>query len=119
MSAEFYAEDLGIDLECASRISRFIDKVINLRAVNSARPWAKNEMARVYVDLWSQNKMEPVMGVSKCYYDAYSDNVCLAISGHHGFSIISLREAASRPNSCFSGAKTREAIKEFAEVFYG
>lgn len=114
MSAKFYAEDLGISMDRANRLAWFME-LPKLKAVVSKRPWAKHGKCRVYIELWSQNKLSPIEFVKDCYYDADEDDVFLSFSAYHNYWTIKLSELGRQS---FSGAKTRSAMQEFREVFY-
>ena len=75
MSAEFYAEDLGIGLGLAEKVSDFVSLAKNQEAISKVTPWVKDGMVRVYIELWSQNSMKPLDMLEKCFYDAVDHEV--------------------------------------------
>lgn len=123
MSAAFYAEELGISEELAGRIAAFMKMANNTKFVVEPRPWANHGKARVYFKAWSQNSIKAFRGASKWYFDAETNEVFGAGSDCMGSvcqtlaQIKSLTEESERV-SAFSGAKTRESLVQFAEVFY-
>lgn len=114
MSAVFYSEHLNIDLWRAELIANFIELTKNLHAIDSARPWADKGYARVYIDLWSQNRLEPLAFMVKCYYDADHNEVYMTFNIGGKWSTKTLKDEFYKP----SGAKTRKALEEFRRVFY-
>lgn len=120
MSGEFYSEDLGVSAHQGIMIADFMMIAHNERAVKAARPWAKEGLARVYIEIWSQNSLNPVEQLTKCYYDADLDDVFFIRSYCGTDSRETLGQIANKRSAgIFSGAKTRQAIKDFAEAFYG
>lgn len=118
MSA-FYEEDLKIGVKEAVNIQKFMD-LIPLKAVVNPQPWSKHGKARVYFNLWSQNNLNAIECLDKCFYDADLDDVILQFYIFGSLKKYRLKEIFSiYGKSFFSGAKTRAAIAELQEVFYG
>lgn len=118
MSA-FYEEDLNIGSEDASNIQKFMD-FLPLKAVINPQPWAQHGKARVYFTMWSQNNLNAIERLDKCFYDADLDDVILQFYIFGSLKKYRLKEIFSiYGKSFFSGAKTRAAIAELQEVFYG
>lgn len=118
LSALFYAEDMGISLCKAERIQWFIDLFGQHSAVMQPRPWAKNGIVRVYFDFWSQNSLNPVESIDKSYYCIGCDDVFVVQHRYGSENRTPLSVVADWGRSNFSGAKTRQAIKDFGRVFY-
>lgn len=118
MSAEFYAEDLGISLVLAKRIAWAMTVANGAEAVESRSVWAKHGKARVYFNLRSQNRFNAFRAYDRCYYDANDDE--LYVSGYsYGIHIKKkFSDAVKMDAGNFSGAKTREALRDFSRVFY-
>lgn len=123
MSAAFYAEELGVSEELAGRIAGFMKMANNTKFVVEPRPWVGHGKARVYFKAWSQNSIRAFRGASKWYFDAQTNEVFGAGLDYMGSVCQTLAQIKavleeSRRVSAFSGAKTRQALIEFAEVFY-
>lgn len=117
-AAEFYAEDLGIAPEVSARIAWAMAVAPGAKAIEKRIAWAKHGKVRVYFDLWSQNSILAVRGFDRCYYDAERDDAFVA--GHfYGRTLERpISDLLWMDAGNFSGAKTRAALREFAEVFY-
>ncbi len=123
MSAAFYAEDLGIDLNQAARIADFMQLASASECVLEPKPWAKHGKVRVYFDVWSQNRKAPFSMAEKWYYDVSSNDVHAVGMNYGSWYTYKLAEIIELANTggCktnFSGAKTRDRLIEFAEAFY-
>lgn len=119
MTARFYAEDLGVSLEHAERVARFMSIATASKACINPRPWAKHGKVRVYFDVWSQNSRSPIDGLMEAYYDADEDDV-IFVRLMYGQTIrVRLGDLPRKGRSYYSGAATRSALLEFAGVFYG
>lgn len=118
-SAIFYSEDLGVSLDAGERMANFMELANHSKAITSCAPWAKHGRARVYFDLWSQNSLSPIDGLDKSFYDAEDDEIYVSTNFYGTSRTIALSTVLTFGKSCFSGAKTRAALKELAEVFYG
>lgn len=118
MTAEFYAEDLGICLSNAEAISSFVEFATKEKAVTSVRPWAKYGKARVYIEFWSQNSLSPIESIDKAHYDCESDDIFISQYRYGMANRMSMARVINLGRSNFSGAKTRESIKEFGVRFY-
>ena len=115
MSAKFYAADLGIGMDLAERVSRFMVLAKDM----SPRPWVKNGMVRVYFEPWSQNRLPVFHLADKYFYDAVKDDV-FATGFFYGCKHeYTLKRLVSLSTSNFSGAKTKARLVEFSELFYG
>lgn len=120
MSAEFYAEDLGIDINLAKKMSSFLDLARSQKAILEAHPWVRGGMVRVYIEIWSQNKRNPIDMLYKSFYDAVHDEVYFVqyLYGRtEKRTLLDVSKIKSSTN--FSGANTKAAIREFSEAFYG
>lgn len=118
MSAEFYAEDLGVAPDIAARIAWAMTVAPDAKIIEKRTPWAKHGKCRVYFDLWSQNRIAAVRGFDRCYYDAERDDVFVAGYFYGRTLERPISDLLWMDPGNFSGAKTRTAIREFAEVFY-
>lgn len=118
VSAAFYAEDLGVTPEVASRIAWAMACAQGHRAITKRVPWAKHGKARVYFDLWSQNSILAVRGFDRCYYDAERDDAFVAGYFYGRTLERPLSDLLWMDPGNFSGAKTRAALRDFVEVFY-
>lgn len=117
-AAEFYAEDLGVAPEIASRIAWAMTVATGAQAIEKRVAWAKHGKVRVYFDLWSQNSILAVRGFDRCYYDAERDDAFVAGYFYGRTLERPISDLLWMAPGSFSGAKTRTAIREFAEVFY-
>lgn len=117
-AAEFYAEDLGVAPEIASRIAWAMTVATGAQAIEKRVAWAKHGKVRVYFDLWSQNSILAVRGFDRCYYDAERDDAFVAGYFYGRTLERPISDLLWMAPGNFSGAKTRTAIREFAEVFY-
>jgi hypothetical protein len=117
-AAEFYAEDLGLAPEVAARISWAMTVAPDAKAIEKRTPWAKHGKARVYFDLWSQNSLAAVPGFDRCYYDGERDDAFVAGYFYGRTLERPISDLLWMDRGNFSGAKTRAALREFAEVFY-
>lgn len=115
MSAKFYAADLGISLDLAERIPRFMV----LAKYMSPKPWVKEGMVRVYFEPWSQNSRRVFHLADKWFFDATKNEV-FATGFFYGCKHeYTLKRLVSLSTSNFSGAKTKARLIEFSERFYG
>lgn len=118
-AAKFYAEGLGIPMQAAERIAAFMELATNHKALASPpSPWVKHGKIRVYFKFWSQNSLPAIRFMENSYYDAEADDVFVKRFIFTEGDALTLRQAANLGNAHFSGAKTRGAVKEFAEAFY-
>lgn len=121
MSAQFYQEQLGVSLAAAKRIASFMAFARSQKAIESPQPWAKHQKARVYFSLWSQNNRNPIEAlqcVGGAYYCAETNEIHLKFY-RYGLWVETLSQSVSKYSpSYYSGAKTREEIKQMARCFY-
>lgn len=121
MSAEFYAEDLGINLPLARRIGKFMELAEKTKAVIDPMPWANHDRARVYFEHWSQNKKAAFCSADKWFYCAEKNEIFCTGINYGQWRTRSLAEVIKLfkgGKGNFSGAKTRAVMGELAEVFY-
>lgn len=122
-SSKFYAEDLGITQEQAARIAAFMGFCGDIPTIEDPKPWANYGKARVYFDVWSQNKLAPHALIEKWFYDAEANDIFAEVytgvkKNHKLSNIVQLADVQAF-KSQFSGAKTRQAVISIAEAFYG
>lgn len=119
-AAHFHSEDLGIPMELAENLAKFMAVAHHCNAVTDPKVWSKHGLARVYFELWSQNSLPPLEMLQRAYYDAADDDVYFVRSyPDDDITETLIQVAQKKSRGIFSGAKTRAAIKEFAEKFYG
>ena len=116
LATRFYVEQLGTTELFSSRVAWFMTQFRADPVVLGSSPWGKAGKARVYFELWSQNRFRAICWLEKVYYDAASDDIladCLLVQRK-----ARLRNVISRPiKSQYAGAKTRDAIREFVRRF--
>lgn len=119
MVAQFYAEDLGIALDLAARVAGFMEIAQASPAIERASPWAKHGKVRVYFEPWSQNRRGVYHLADTWYYDAIENEVYATGFFYNCKHIYMLSQLVQYSASNFAGAKTKQRLKEFSEVFYG
>lgn len=113
-------ESMGISELEAERLASFMALSSQLKAVINPKPWSDHGKVRVYFDLWSQNKLPSISWLDKVYFDAQTNDITLQLYMYGQARKYSLKDIFSVfGKSYFSGAKTRAALEELAEVFYG
>jgi hypothetical protein len=118
IAANFYAEDLGISVEHAERVASFTEQFTGTPAIGSIKPWAAGDMVRVYVEIRSQNSLQPIKTYDKLFYDARENEAYLSGCAYGKTERRPLRDCLKWKSGMFSGAKTRQWVQEFAEEFY-
>lgn len=118
MSAEFYQEDLGVTAQVAERVAWAMQVAHPHKAIIRRNVWAGHGKVRVYFELWSQNSLPAVRGFDKCFYDADRDDVFVCGYFYGRTLERPMSDLLWMSPGNFSGAKTRNAVREFAEVFY-
>lgn len=113
-AAKFYQEQFDITYEQALRIAWFMETFKDQSGIEQLNPWGKGSKARVYMSLWSQNKLDPISGLSSVYYDSDDDDITVSIMLPGGNHKRPLREV---PDSFYSGAKTRKVLRKLSEAF--
>lgn len=119
MTARFYAEDLGISLEHAERVARFMSIATASKACINPTPWAKHGQVRVYFDVWSQNNLPAVEALEAAYFDASKNGVFIQQQIYGRRQVRDLKEIVRGKKAIFSGAKTKAALIDMAGAFYG
>lgn len=114
----FYMEDLCCEKEDAEIVCRFVGAASDFDCILSTTPWFKHGMKRIYLEFWSQNSLGPISGLHAAYYDIEEDRIVFKCHWY-SFQFIDLVEIRRLGRSYFSGAKTRNAIYEMKEFFYG
>lgn len=115
---KFYAEQYGVGQDLARRIVKFCNFAKSYKAAVSTSTWVNHGKVRVYVELWSQNKMTPFQpNFERVYYDAEVNE--LYVSGYFYQRTVThnASEVLKWGVSYFSGAKTRKEINEMVEGF--
>lgn len=112
----FYQNDLQISQDQADSIAWFMETFGRHQAILSASPWAKSGQARIYLDLWSQNKM-PAIDCAQIFYDAEDREIYIKFTFPRTETLKGLVGLGQR--GLYSGAKTRARITELSEEFYG
>lgn len=115
----FFTEQFKCSNVHAERLAWFVRIAGQLPAVEKPNPWAKHGHVRVYFSLISQNKRPAIDGIRNAYYCANEDD--LLIEGalfDRRLPIRPIAQIVNLPNDRFSGAKTRESIKQLCRVFY-
>ena len=113
----FYQEMYGIDEKSASRIGAFMDVMAHHPIVKTASPWCKHDCIRVYIEFNSQNRFGAFKPAFTIYYDAIKNDMFVNTS-QNTWGIISFSRVKGFGNSYFSGAKTRNLIFNFMDLFY-
>lgn len=119
MSAAFYAENLGIDLCQGKGISDFIEKFKDHKSISRFAEWARGDLIRVYIELWSQNSLNAISALDKAFYDVEEKEIYITQYRYGETTKTPLSKVVLFGRSSFSGAKTRAAIKDLADLFYG
>lgn len=118
MSAKFYAVSLNVSEKIGSRVNNFMTLAHLSSAIINPMPWAKENKVRVYFEPWSQNNLRVFHLADKWFYDAVNNDIYTAgifYGAMYKYRLADLITASSRN---FSGAKTKERLAEFSEVFY-
>jgi hypothetical protein len=113
--ARFIAEDKNIDPTSAKKLADFFEKVKHIKAVVNPVIYCDHGKARVYFDLWSQNNLPAMEGLYRSYYDAEKDTVIL-VRKLCSFYYDDIKDIKFHCRGLFSGAKTREALRELRDV---
>lgn len=117
---EFYKESLGVDAPSAENIAKFMRFAGRVPGIINPNPWAKHGKVRVYFELYSQNRLPPVTGFYKSFYDAIDNEVYIDVRLYKHHIRTPLKSIFSTfGKSCFSGVKTRKEIEKIKEAFYG
>lgn len=116
----FYAEDLGISMGEAVKISSFMSFARSQPFCQNPKPWVKDEIIRVYFEPWSQNSLPALTRYcDKAYYDSVENDVFISAYAYGRTDRFKMSYVVSVfGRTSFSGAKTRKAFYEFAEAFY-
>lgn len=118
-SFNFYAEDLGVSLQQAVKIDRFISLCRKSDAITSVSPWVKGDMIRVYVEFWTQNSRGVFdTNYDKFYYDVIQNDFFVFGYAYGSPIRATGNDVLKWKSGAFSGAKTRQRVKDFLEVFY-
>lgn len=121
MVINFYSKTYDLDIKKSELMARFIGLCDSLDSIVSYRIFNKNGMIRVYFEVWSQNKMEPIGIKCKSYYDCIKCDVFFDfefLNTRYIINIYSLIKNTPAPVR-FSGAKTKAAINRLMEEYYG
>ena len=119
MAARFYAESLGITLDQGEAVARFMALAQKSKACISPAPWAKHGKARVYFEIWSQNSLSAIECIEAAYFDAGIGDIFVQQYMYGSRVARPLSEIVSGKKDIFSGSKTKAALVEMAEAFYG
>jgi hypothetical protein len=113
---KFIQENYGVTESIAIRMEKFTDFCERFDFINNASVWCKKG-TRVYFDVKSQNRFYPVDCCAKQYYNAEQNTIVFN-------QYKAMRRNDFYPNDIlrfqrgmFSGAKTRENLKDFCRRF--
>lgn len=117
--SKFYVESLGCSQDLAHRIEKFVSFCFGKDAVFNVRPWAKNGRFRIYFEFWSQNSLPPFSNwpIVGTFYCPEQNEIFGAYSPKFGGGLYSSLDLLNFSRGKFSGAKTRESIKNFLREF--
>lgn len=117
MSPKFIAEDKGIDIDSAKRVSQFLSFCYQFSFINDVSVWVKTENIRVYFEIKSQNRFYAVDNCQKTYYCAIANQLFFDSYRYGQTTKYEPERVVNFDRGMFSGAKTREMVKEFCREF--
>lgn len=117
-TAAFIMEDTSAEQEEATRMARFIHFVANAGVAKNLNNWVVGDKARVYFEFESQNSLAPIRFANKFYFCAARMDVFIQLDIVQEKVETRLSDVNFSLPAGFSGAKTREKIRSFAESFY-
>lgn len=109
--SKFLQLDRGLSAPVAYKLSTAYLATKDCSAILAATFFTKNSVARIYYELWSQNKLPAIAGLQKCYYDAIKDNIFVKFDLGFDLSILSIDKRFR-----FSGSKTKKRFIELQEI---
>lgn len=114
---KFVAKDNNIPLDVAENLVKMQEKIKGLQAINKSWIWVKPGQCRLYIDIWSQNSIEPIAFSVKYWFDAIENKWFYTSDYNQIFCDDNINNMWPKNN--FSGAKTRKAFEEFQRVIHG
>lgn len=114
-TASFIATDNNLNFELAFKMATALHSLKDLSAVAEYWLFVKHGYARIYFNLWSQNKRPAIEMLSRCYYDAKEDDIFAKFTLGGQIFTLPVVEVSDKKFR-FSGSSTKNAFQEFQEA---
>ena len=117
LTCSFIMENEMAEHREAYNMALFTHFCMNEDVVKDLNNWVRGDRDRVYFKFDSQNSLCPIQFLEKVYYCAAQNNI-YTVMDIFGSSRVNPLSALNYRPCGFSGAKTREAIRDFSSRFY-